>query len=260
MNPGFGGIHPEPIARYLGPLASAIAAGHGRLGLATDGDADRIGAMDGRGQFVDPHRILALTLRYLVERRGWRGKVIKTVSTTQMLDRLAARYGLEIVETPVGFNHIAEHMLQGDVLLGGEESGGMSIQGHLPEGDGVLMALLLVEMVAAQEAPLEELVEDLLQHAGPSHYARVDLRLSAPVAKARMVERLAQSAPASIGGVPLSHVNTLDGVKYLLTDESWLLIRPSGTEPVLRVYAEAREAGMVEALLSYGRGLADSRG
>jgi phosphomannomutase len=259
MNPGFGGIHPEPIARYLGPLATAIAAGQGQLGLATDGDADRIGAMDGRGQFVDPHRILALTLRYLVEQRGWRGKVIKTVSTTQMLDRLAARYGLEVVETPVGFNHIAEHMLRGDVLLGGEESGGISIQGHLPEGDGVLMALLLVEMVAALDVPLKELVDDLLEQAGPSHYARVDLRLSAPVAKTRMVERLAHAAPASIGGMSLSRVNTLDGVKYVLADESWLLIRPSGTEPVLRVYAEAREAGMVEALLAFGRGLADMR-
>jgi phosphomannomutase len=259
MNPGFGGIHPEPIARYLGPLASALAAGHGQLGVATDGDADRIGAMDGRGQFVDPHRILALTLRYLVEERGWRGKVIKTVSTTQMLDRLAARYGLEVVETPVGFNHIAEHMLQGEVLLGGEESGGMSIHGHLPEGDGVLMALLLVEMAAAWQAPLEALIEDLLREAGPSHYTRVDLRLSAPVAKARMVDRLAHAAPASIGGVGLSHVNTLDGVKYVLNDESWLLIRPSGTEPVLRVYAEAREPEMVEALLAYGRGLAETR-
>jgi phosphomannomutase len=260
MNPGFGGIHPEPIARYLGPLATALAVGHGRLGLATDGDADRIGAMDGRGEFVDAHRILAMTLRYLVEQRGWRGKVVKTVSTTRMLDRLAQRYGLEVVETPVGFNHIAEYMLRGEVLVGGEESGGMSIQGHIPEGDGVLMALLLVEMVAALGASLEELVADVLQQAGPSHYARVDLRLSAPVAKSRMVERLAHGAPSAIGGVAVTQVNTLDGVKYLLADDSWLLIRPSGTEPVLRVYAEAREPGMVEALLGFGRGLADTRG
>jgi len=260
MNPGFGGIHPEPIARYLGPLATAVASARAEIGLATDGDADRIGAMDRHGTFVDPHRILALTLRYLVERRGWRGKVIKTISTTQMIDRLAARYGLEVVETPVGFNHITDHMLRGDVLLGGEESGGMSIQGHLPEGDGVLMAILLVEMVSAMGAPLEDLVEDLLAEAGPSHYARVDLRLSAPVSKARMVERLAVGAPPTIGGVAVARVSTLDGVKYLLEDESWLLIRPSGTEPVLRVYAEAREAGMVEALLGFGRSLADVRG
>ena len=259
MNPGFGGIHPEPIATYLGALAGAIAAGHGQLGVATDGDADRIGAMDGRGQFVDPHRILALAVKHLVEHRGWRGKIIKTISTTQMLNRLGAAYGLEVIETPVGFNHIADYMLKDDVLIGGEESGGMSFKGHIPEGDGVLMALLLVEMVATTRAPLSELVDDLLRQAGPSHYARHDLRLSHPVSKTRMVERLASDAPASIGGVALQSVNTLDGVKYLFADDSWLLIRPSGTEPVLRIYAEAREPGMVEALLTHGRSIADLR-
>jgi phosphomannomutase len=135
----------------------------------------------------------------------------------------------------------------------------MSFKGHIPEGDGVLMALLLVEMVATTRAPLSELVDDLLRQAGPSHYARHDLRLSHPVSKTRMVERLASDAPASIGGVALQSVNTLDGVKYLFADDSWLLIRPSGTEPVLRIYAEAREPGMVEALLTHGRSIADLR-
>jgi phosphomannomutase len=259
MNPGFGGVHPEPIARNLGALAGAIAAGHGQIGLATDGDGDRIGAMDGRGRFVDPHRILALALRHLVERRGWRGKVVKTVSTTQMLNRLAAGYGLEVVETPVGFNHIAEYMRRGEALLGGEESGGMSFQGHIPEGDGILMGLLLVEMVAVTQTPLEALVEDLLAKAGPSHYERADLRLAAPVSKARLVERLQKEAPTSIGGVAVAQVNPLDGVKYLLEDESWLLIRPSGTEPVLRVYAEAREPGMLKALLDHGKAVAEGK-
>jgi phosphomannomutase len=259
MNPGFGGIHPEPIARYLGALAGAIAAGHGQLGVATDGDADRIGAMDGRGQYVDPHRILALSVKYLVERRGWRGKIIKTISTSQMLNRLGARYGLEVIETPVGFNHIADYMLKDDVLIGGEESGGMSFKGHIPEGDGILMALLLVEMVAATHTPLAELVEALLKEVGPSHYARNDLRLSHPVSKSKMVERLVHEAPASVGGVKLQSVNSLDGVKYLFDDDSWLLIRPSGTEPVLRIYAEAREPEMVEALLAHGRTIAELR-
>ncbi|NIV36747.1 MAG: phosphoglucomutase/phosphomannomutase family protein, partial [Anaerolineae bacterium] len=133
MNPGFGGIHPEPIARYLSALKAAIQAYHADLGLATDGDGDRIGAMDARGNFVDPHHIFALALRYLVEVREWSGTVVRSVSTTRMVDRLAARYGLPLVETPVGFNHIADHMLGGDVLIGGEESGGMSIKGHIPE-------------------------------------------------------------------------------------------------------------------------------
>jgi alpha-D-glucose phosphate-specific phosphoglucomutase len=257
MNPGFGGIHPEPIGRYLGALAGAIAAGHGEIGLATDGDADRIGAMDGRGQFVDPHRIMSLTLKYLVEHRGLRGKVIKTVSTTQMINRLARKYELEVIETPVGFNHIADYMLSNDVLIGGEESGGISFKGHIPEGDGILIGLLLVEMVSVMGAPLSELVDDLLKEVGPSHYARIDLRLSRPVAKQMIVSRLEGEAPTSIGGSEVSKVNTLDGLKYILKDDSWLLIRPSGTEPVLRVYAEAREPKMVEELLSFGKQIAD---
>ena len=256
MNPGFGGIHPEPIERYLGALAGAIAAGHGQIGLATDGDADRIGAMDGRGQFVDPHRIMCLALKYLVEQRGLRGKVVKTVSTTRMIDRLAAGYGLEVIETPVGFNHIADWMLREEVLLGGEESGGISFLGHIPEGDGVLMGLLLVEIVAASGKPLDQLISDLLEEAGPSHYARLDQRLSRPIAKADMVDRLRKSAPSAIGGVKVARVETVDGVKFVLADDSWLLIRPSGTEPVLRIYAEATRPELVEELLNHGRSAA----
>ena len=257
MNPGFGGIHPEPIGHYLGALAGAIAAGHGQLGLATDGDADRLGAMDGRGQFVDPHRIMALSLKYLFEKRGFRGKVVKTVSTTQMINRLAEKYGLEVIETPVGFNYIAEWMLQDDVLIGGEESGGISFKGHIPEGDGILMGLLLTEMVAESGAPLDEMVADLLAEVGPAHYKRVDLRLARPIVKEQMVNQLAEDAPSSIGGVEISSVNTMDGVKYLLADDSWLLIRPSGTEPVLRVYAEARNPEQVSRLLEFGQSVAE---
>jgi alpha-D-glucose phosphate-specific phosphoglucomutase len=257
MNPGFGGIHPEPIGHYLGALAGAIAAGHGQLGLATDGDADRLGAMDGRGQFVDPHRIMALALKYLYEKRGLRGKVVKTVSTTQMINRLAEKFGLEVIETPVGFNYIAEWMLQDDVLIGGEESGGISFKGHIPEGDGILMGLLLTEMVAESGVPLDEMVADLLAEVGPAQYKRVDLRLARPIVKEQMVKQLAEDAPSSIGGVEISSVNTMDGVKYLLADDSWLLIRPSGTEPVLRVYAEAREPEQVSRLLEFGQSVAE---
>lgn len=256
MNPGFGGIHPEPIAAYLGALASAISAGMGHFGLATDGDADRIGAMDERGNFVDPHRIMALALRYLVEKRGYTGSVVRTVSTTRMIDRLAQRYGLVLHETPVGFNHIADHMLTEDVLIGGEESGGISFKGHIPEGDGVLMGLLIVEMVASAGTSLGELVKDLLDDVGPSIYARKDLRLNRPVAKDKMVEMLKNDAPIAIGGERVTEVSALDGVKYILADDSWLLIRPSGTEPVLRVYAEGRSEAMTKALLAYGEQIA----
>ncbi len=258
MNPGFGGVHPEPIGRYLGALASAISTGKGALGLATDGDADRIGAMDERGNFVDPHKIMALALKHLVEQRNWRGPVVRTVSTTRMIDRLAQRYGLPVYETPVGFNHIADYMLRENVLIGGEESGGISFQGHIPEGDGILMGLLLVEIVARQDAPLSALVEDLLAEVGPAHYRRTDLRLRHPVSKPVLTERLAAEAPASIGGERVTEVRTTDGVKYLLADDSWLLIRPSGTEPVLRVYAEGRTPEIMEAMMAYGETVARS--
>jgi len=256
LNPGFGGVHPEPISRYLGALASAISMGMGDLGLVTDGDGDRIGAMDGRGNFVDPHKIMALALRYLVEKRGWRGPVIRTVSTTSMIDRLAKRYGLPMHETPVGFNHIADYMLQGDVLIGGEESGGISFQGHIPEGDGILMGLLLLEIVATSGKTLYELVENLLEEVGPTFYQRTDLRLSHPVSKEAMSRSLVEDAPAEIGGEKIASISTVDGVKYLMADESWLLIRPSGTEPVLRVYAEGRTQQMVQDLLGFGEQVA----
>jgi alpha-D-glucose phosphate-specific phosphoglucomutase len=256
MNPGFGGIHPEPIARYLSALKAAIQAYHADLGLATDGDGDRIGAMDAHGNFVDPHHIFALALRYLVEGRGWSGTVVRSVSTTRMVDRLAARYGLPLVETPVGFNHIADCMLSGDVLIGGEESGGMSIKGHIPEGDGVLMGLLLLEAISVVGVPLHELVAGLQADVGPAHYTRCDIPLHRPVAKAEMVTRLTEDVPGSLGGQQVTDVETIDGVKYLLADDSWLLIRPSGTEPVLRVYAEARDEAMVGVLLAYGQQVA----
>ncbi|MGQ9768163.1 MAG: phosphoglucomutase/phosphomannomutase family protein, partial [Anaerolineae bacterium] len=166
MNPGFNGIHPEPIARHLGPLIEMVPEGGFDLGLATDGDADRIGAVGPSGRFIDPHCIMTLALRYLVEERQGRGAVVKTVSTTQMLNRLAARYGLPLHETPVGFNYIGDLMMSDDVLLGGEESGGISIKGHIPEGDGVLMGLLLAEIVARYGRSPEALLSDIMEQIG----------------------------------------------------------------------------------------------
>ena len=258
MNPGFDGIHPEPIGKNLDALASAISTGMGDFGLATDGDADRIGAMDERGNFVDPHKIMALALKHLVEKRGMSGAVVRTVSTTRMIDRLAKNYGLKVYETPVGFNHIADYMMSEDVLMGGEESGGISFKGHIPEGDGVLMGLLIVEMIASAQKPLHEMVKDLLNEVGPAHYQRTDLRLKRPVEKAEMTEYLTKEAPAEIAAQKVVEVSTSDGVKYILADDSWLLIRPSGTEPVLRVYAEGRSEETVQALLKYGERVAES--
>jgi phosphomannomutase len=258
MNPGFGGTHPEPIGKNLGALARALSTGIGDLGLATDGDADRIGAMDERGNFVDPHKIMALAFQYLVETRGWRGPAVRTVSTTRMIDRLAERYGLPVYETPVGFNHIADYMLKEDILIGGEESGGISFKGNIPEGDGILMGLLLVEIVATSGKSLHTLVNDLINDVGPAFYERRDMRLKRPVAKKEMTQNLKENAPEKIGNTPIREVQTVDGVKYVMEEGSWLLIRPSGTEPVLRVYAEGRSEEMVDALLCFGEEIASS--
>lgn len=255
MNPGFEGIHPEPILKHLGVLAAAIQQEHADIGIVTDGDADRIGAMDSRGNFVDPHQIMALALRHLVEKRGLRGDVVKTVSTTAMINRIAAKHGLKVHETPVGFNHIADLMLTGDVLIGGEESGGMSIKGHIPEGDGILMGLLLLEIMgdAGRSTPLHEIVTEVQKEFGPTHYKRIDLHLNNPVPKKEMTKRLSDNAPAKMAGQTVKDVQTRDGVKYVLADESWLLIRPSGTEPVLRLYAEATSEETVGELLNKAR-------
>jgi phosphomannomutase len=255
LNPGFGGIHPEPIARYLKDLVAAVQRTQANVGLATDGDADRIGAIDALGNFIDPHTVFALTLRQLVEGKKQRGDVVKTVSTTLMIDSICEKYGLTLHETPVGFNHIADLMDKKDVLIGGEESGGISVRGHIPEGDGILMGLLLLEVMAEKRAPLHEIVADLQTTFGPALYDRIDVRLAHQVPKKQMVKMLVDAAPKQVGGERIVKVDTLDGVKFYLADHSWLLIRPSGTEPVLRIYAEARTADMRDALLKMGSDL-----
>ena len=259
MNPGFNGIHPEPIARHLQPLIDLMRQGDHRVGLATDGDADRIGAVDPSGRFIDPHGIMALLLEYLVHDRGLRGSVVKTVSTTQMLNRLAERYGLPLYETPVGFNYITDYMRREPVLLGGEESGGISMLGHIPEGDGILMGLLLAEMVAARGKTLVELLDELMAapDVGIFCYARLD-RPVRPFKKAELVSDLVARAPQELGGVAVARISDQDGVKYILSDASWLLIRPSGTEPVLRIYAESHSDDQVQQLLNAGAEMAET--
>ncbi len=252
LNPGFGGIHPEPMLKHLNELVATVTRLHADIGIATDGDADRIGAIDALGNFIDPHHILALTLRHLVENKEQRGAVVKTVSTTSMIDVLAQKYDLMLHETPVGFNHIADLMMNEDVLIGGEESGGITVRGHIPEGDGILMGLLLLEVMATAGAPLHEIVADLQDKYGPAHYARNDVKLSRHLPKSEVVQMLADSAPAQLNGETVARVDTKDGVKFYMADRSWLLIRPSGTEPVLRIYAEAHAPYAVNALLEEG--------
>ena len=258
MNPGFGGIHPEPIMDYLTELVAAVQRQQADVGLATDGDADRIGAVDALGNFVDPHHIFALVLRHLVGNRGMTGDVVKTISTTFMIDNMAEQYGLRLHETPVGFNHIGDLMTRHDVLIGGEESGGISVRGHIPEGDGIMMGLLLLEVMAYADAPLHEIMRDLQATFGPTSYRRVDVKLRRRVDKHQMVDHLAQHAPDRLAGETVIRINTMDGIKYYLADHSWLLIRPSGTESVLRIYAEARSAAAVDALIIEGTALGEA--
>ncbi len=260
LHPGFGGIHPEPVERNLKELIATVQNENAHLGLATDGDADRIGAVDDRGNYVNAHTIMSLVVRHLVERRGLTGAIAKTISSTLMLNRLAKKYGLQVHETPVGFDVIAELMMTGDILMGGEESGSISIKGHIPEGDGVLMGLLLMEIVADAGVPLSELIADLQREFGPTAYKRNDIRLKNFMPKAEMVQRLVENSPQKIAGETVVKVDSYDGVKYHLADDSWLLIRPSGTEPVLRLYAEAGTDAAVEAMLNTAQELSQAGG
>lgn len=257
-NPGFGGLHPEPIPPWTDAARDAVTAGGYDAAFVTDGDADRIGALDATGAFVSPHRIIALIARHLVEDKGLTGRIVKTLSTSVVVDRLASRLGLEVVTTPVGFKWIYEEMVAGGVLLGGEESGGIGIPSHVRERDGLLMALLLAEMMAHRGQGLGGLVDDLFELTGPMEYGRLDLKL-APAVMAAFASRMSALAPDLLAGLEVREVLRVDGVKFFLPDDAWLLMRTSGTEPLVRIYAEASSMGVVDDLLAAGRELVEAR-
>ena len=254
-NPSFGGQPPEPIEDHLTELSALVKSGRYRVGLALDGDADRIGAVDETGEFFSSHRIFTVLLRHLYERKGLRGGVVKTVSTTRMIDLLCEKYGLELFETPIGFKHICELMLDHDILMGGEESGGLGVKGHIPERDGILMGLLLLETMAMTGKGLRQLLNETMDEIGHFFYNRIDLRIENSV-KERLIEKLSAGSIATIASLPVVSTNFRDGFKFIFDDGSWLLIRPSGTEPVLRLYSEARSLQVVDALLQAGREIA----
>ena len=251
-NPGFGGVSPEPIDRNLESLMTLVKEEKYDVGLATDGDADRIGAVDGRGEFFNSHRILTLLLKHMVEERGLTGNVVKTVSGTRMIDIIAEKYGLGLQETPIGFKHICKKMLEEEVLLGGEESGGLGITSFIPERDGILVGLLLVEIMAVKGKGLERVLDELFSEIGTFCYDRIDLEVEGE-SMAGVRSSLKDFHPSVLAGMAVKGENRLDGAKFLMEDGSWLLIRASGTEPVLRIYAEAPSAGRVKALLEEGK-------
>ncbi len=252
-DPLFPGLNPEPIEPHVEGLRRTVSEGGFDAGFALDGDADRVGAIDRSGAFVDSHHIFALLLEYLFEQRGLRGEVAKTFSTTKMIDRIAARHHLKLHETPIGFKYVCDLMLERDILIGGEESGGIGMKGHLPERDGILNSLLLAEVMAHHGKTLGELVEELHRRYGPHFYNRIDLHLP-PGQKERALAALAAWAedvrPRSIAGCPLTGVEDLDGIKFLLQPNAWVLARGSGTEPLLRLYAESPSAATTGAILA----------
>jgi phosphomannomutase len=245
-NPSFNGLNPEPIEKYLALLQQEVVRGGCDIGIATDGDADRVGAVDEKGTYVDPHRVFSLMLKYLVEQKGLRGDVVKSFTVTDIVDKQCEKYGLKVHTTPVGFKHICRFMTEGDVLIGGEESGGLGVKGHIPERDGVYLGLMLCEMMIETQKQLSGLVKELMDEFGPRFYRRIDHHITPREKTVIMKKFTTKMTP--IGGYPVRRVETIDGFKYFV-DDGWLLVRPSGTEPLIRFYAEADSIEKTDRLL-----------
>ena len=250
-NPGFAGINPEPIARnYIRSIPFLQKHPHD-ICLVTDGDADRVGGLMGNGAPLTTHQIICLLLRHYVKNRGMTGKVVKALTTTSMVDHMCAKFGLELIETGVGFKYIASEILKGGVLLGFEESGGIGFPGHIPERDGIAAGLVLLEMLAMERKPLKVLLRELEKDFGPHRYARIDTTF--PLEKrSALMSYCAEHPPARLLKSKLATVKAYDGVKFIAQDGSWLMLRGSGTEPILRIYAEAKTDEDAQALLQQG--------
>ncbi len=250
-DPMFGGRSPEPRPDNLAPLREAVVRQRAHIGIATDGDGDRVAACDESGRVLSPFQVFALVALHLIESKRWRGAIARTFANTLVAERIAKRHGLPFHDLPVGFKHIATLMREQDVLIGGEESGGIGVKGFLPERDGILIGLLLLEMLATGDRNLSRRVAAMESVYGRYVYRRVDLAM--PVEAAReAVARLKEDPPASLAGSAVLGVDRLDGVKLLFGDEGWILFRGSGTEPVLRVYCEARSSALLDRLIRAG--------
>lgn len=250
-NPLFDGGGPEPIAQNLSPLREAIRNERAVLGLATDGDADRFGVLDAHGEFVQLHDLMPLLFRHLIETRGWSGDVVRTTSMHDTIDRIAAAAGRQTVEVPVGFKNVCEQMLERDVLIGGEESGGFGYKNHLPERDGVLSCLLVVEMLARRRKSIADLVAELRRETGPFAYGRIDKHFPTHELRINFAE-LKSSPPKTLAGIAVERVSTVDGLKFYFRDGSWMLMRISDTEPLGRIYVGSHSQSVVERLLKAG--------
>ena len=247
----FGGKSPEPSEKQVGELIEAVKSKTLTLGLATDGDGDRFGVIDANGEFIQPNQLIAVLTDYLAESRGWTLGVARSVATSHFIDRVAENRGLKLYETPVGFKFIGELINKDEIILGGEESAGLSIRGHFPEKDGILACLLAAEAVAARGKSLTEQLNELYERVGKLESARIGVKLTDEVA-GKLKEKLAQE-PSEIGGRKIEKINRMDGVKFIFADGSWMLMRPSGTEPLVRIYAESEDKKDLEVLIEQGR-------
>jgi phosphomannomutase len=265
-DPLFPGINPEPIEPHIRAMQDTVVAEKCQAGLITDGDADRIGAVDEYGNFVDPHKIYSVLLQWLLERKGWPGDVTRAFNTTCMLDRICARYGRTLHEHGIGFKFVCDLMLEKDILIGGEESGGIGISRHLPERDGLLNSLLLANVMAEEKKTLGELVDRLQKEYGEHQYGRIDLHIPDALKNAAIARAMA--GVKEFAGMLVEKVETLDGIKFFLDNpkaktktnaaKTWLLLRASGTEPLMRIYSESCSKESVKELLDAGREFAMS--
>jgi len=248
----FGGQAPEPGEEHIRELKQLVTSKKYSLGVATDGDSDRFGVIDNNGQFITPNQLIALLTDYLAESRGWTEGVARSVATSHLVDRVATERNLKLHETPVGFKYIGELINRGEIILGGEESAGLSIKGHYPEKDGILACLLAIEAVTVRQATLTEQLESLYRRVGKLENARIGLKLTPDVAE-KLKDKLAQE-PRELAGRKIDKINRIDGVKFLFADQtSWMLMRPSGTEPLVRIYAESETMADVNVLLEAGK-------
>lgn len=254
-DPLFGGVNPEPIDQNIGALKARVKETGAFLGLATDGDADRLGAANEKGETLNMHEVVPLMLLHLLRDRKKTGGVVRTFSQSILLKRIAKAHSIALHETPIGFKYVADLMLNDDILLGAEESGGIGVRDHIPERDGILNSLLLLEAVVASGKTPSQMVKDMHREFGEFYFGRIDVKCEVADGKA-LVARVAKKPPASLSGYSVRDVQTTDGTKLIFNDESWLLFRQSGTEPLLRIYCEATTKSMLKDLLQAGATMA----
>jgi alpha-D-glucose phosphate-specific phosphoglucomutase len=251
-NPSFPQIQPEPIAKNLTTLSRLVVEQKADVGLATDGDADRIGIMDEKGQFLTQHQVFALLCLYLLEVRGERGAMVRTLTSTMMISRLGKLFDVPVYETPVGFKYVAPLMMEKNAIIGGEESGGYGFRGHVPERDAILAGLYFLDFMVKKGKTPSQLLDYLYSKVGPHYYDRRDFHISA-AKRQTILNRLSSSSPDTIASTKVTKVDTTEGFRFFLGDESWLLIRFSGTEPLVRIYSEAESLERARALLDEGK-------